>query len=139
MGEISKTPDEKMRQEWAAERLALAGVTSETHEVRFDGAVVTKRPILSPDAPLTDLADLMVQHQALLARIVRRAKYDALREMSRALDGWMRGAKDNHDAMDHRDCDPNCWTTFHAVDVRSMIADAASAAGTTWPAAGLDA
>lgn len=47
----------------------------------------------------------------------------ALREVLAALDGWIEGAKSNHEALGHRDTD--CCETFHPEDIRNMVADAA--------------
>lgn len=43
------------------------------------------------------------------------------------LDGWIQGARDNHDALDHRG-EPRgdeCWTRWAPADIRSMINDVA--------------
>lgn len=43
------------------------------------------------------------------------------------LDGWIEGARENHDALDHRGepVGEECWTRWHPADVRSMINDVA--------------
>lgn len=43
------------------------------------------------------------------------------------LDGWIQGARENHDALDHRGepMGEECWTRWHPADVRSMINDVA--------------
>lgn len=46
----------------------------------------------------------------------------ALQEVLDVLDGWIEGAKSNHEALDHRDTD--CCTAFHPEDIRNMVADA---------------
>lgn len=48
----------------------------------------------------------------------------ALREVLVALDGWIEGAKSNHEALGHWEAD--CCNTFHPEDIRSMVADAAT-------------
>lgn len=43
------------------------------------------------------------------------------------LDGWIEGARSNHDALDHRG-EPRgeeCWTRWHPADFRSMVNDVA--------------
>lgn len=43
------------------------------------------------------------------------------------LDGWIQGARENHDALDHRG-EPRgdeCWTRWAPADIRSMINDVA--------------
>jgi ketosteroid isomerase-like protein len=51
------------------------------------------------------------------------ATKDALQEVLAALDGWIEGAKSNHEALGHRDTD--CCVTFDPEDIRSMVTDAA--------------
>jgi hypothetical protein len=43
------------------------------------------------------------------------------------LDGWIQGARENHDALDHRgeSVGEECWTRWHPADFRSMINDVA--------------
>lgn len=69
----------------------------------------------------------------LLDRIVRRAKYDALRAMRRALTGWAEGARDAHEAGEHRDDVARCCLRFTPKDIARMIDDAAREAGTHSP------
>lgn len=65
----------------------------------------------------------------LVHRIIRRAHYEALKQVLATLDGWIEGAKENHDARAHRgELDP-CWEQFHAVDIRTMVDHAARALG----------
>jgi hypothetical protein len=44
--------------------------------------------------------------------------------MREVIDGWVRTAKENHDALGHRGEDRPCWETWHVADFRSMIGDA---------------
>lgn len=46
--------------------------------------------------------------------------------MSRVLDGWIEGAKENHEASDHRYelRDAECWAIFAVEDIKRMIEDA---------------
>ncbi len=48
-----------------------------------------------------------------------------------ALDGWIQGAKENHEAMQHRheNTGDECWRTFAPSDIRNMINDAATELG----------
>lgn len=43
------------------------------------------------------------------------------------LDGWIQGARENHDALGHRgeSVGSECWTQFHPADIRSMVNDVA--------------
>jgi hypothetical protein len=55
----------------------------------------------------------------------------ALRVMRVVLDDWIRGSKENHEALGHR-MEPvghECWRTFHTSDIRNMINDAARELG----------
>jgi hypothetical protein len=47
------------------------------------------------------------------------------------LDGWVQGARENHDALDHRgeSTGSECWTQFHPSDIRRMVNDAAREVG----------
>jgi hypothetical protein len=56
---------------------------------------------------------------------------DALSRMLGVLDGWIEGARSNHDGMGHRG-EPRgeeCWTQYAPADIRRMINDAAREAG----------
>lgn len=66
-------------------------------------------------------------------RIVRRAQYNALRKMLEVLDGWTRGARENHDALGHRGESVPCWSQFARADIIVMVADAACELGTFDP------
>lgn len=57
--------------------------------------------------------------------------YLALVAMLQMLDGWVQGAKENHEAMGHRheNTDEECWRTFAPGDIRNMINDAATELG----------
>jgi hypothetical protein len=47
------------------------------------------------------------------------------------LDGWIDGAKENHEALDHRNegRGEECWTRWHPADFRSMVNDVACELG----------
>lgn len=82
--------------------------------------------------PLDNLFDL---DNTLMDRVVKRARYDALRKMLDVLDGWIEGAKENHEAMEHRNenTGDECWQSFHPDDIRRMVNDAAREVGTREP------
>jgi hypothetical protein len=48
-----------------------------------------------------------------------------------SLDGWIAGARENHDALDHRNepTGEECWTRWHPADIRSMVNDVARELG----------
>lgn len=82
-----------------------------------------------------DLPELFQSDHKLLDRIVRRAAYDALKTMLATLDGWIEGARENHDAMQHRgeSTGGECWQSFAPEDIRTMVNDAARQFGTREP------
>jgi hypothetical protein len=101
-------------------------------------------PVAAPEQPLdpiasaikanADLGDLLHADELLLRRIVARAKYEALREMLRTLDGWVEGARSNLEAMGRQTADVERGSrTFDVDDIRTMINDAARACGTSEP------
>lgn len=59
------------------------------------------------------------------------AKTVALSTMLDNLDGWIRGARENHDALEHRDEDigDECWRQYAPEDIRAMINDTAREVG----------
>lgn len=67
----------------------------------------------------------------MAGRIVRRAQYEALRAVLGSLDGWVAGARENHEALGHRDFD--CCETFHPNDIRRMVNAAARELGVRRP------
>jgi hypothetical protein len=83
--------------------------------------------------PQADLADVEV-----VGRIVRRAKYEALHAMLEILGGWVTGAQENCEAMEHgsaacHDDGRACGETFYVADIRNMVNDAARQVGTREP------
>lgn len=58
-------------------------------------------------------------------------KRQALAIMRAVLDDWIKGARENHEALGHRheNAGEECWRTFHASDIRNMINDAARELG----------
>jgi hypothetical protein len=60
-------------------------------------------------------------------------KRQALAIVRAVLDDWIKGARENHEAMGHR-AEPvgsECWRSFHPQDIRNMINDAARELGLT--------
>ncbi|MET0916691.1 MAG: hypothetical protein ABWY81_10895 [Jiangellaceae bacterium] len=86
-----------------------------------------------PRAPsdLDDLSRLIIEGNDVTKRIIRRAKYDALKEMLSVLDSWVKGVAENHKALGHRDRD-GC-EDFTPSDIRNMVNDAARVLGTPSP------
>lgn len=56
----------------------------------------------------------------------KRGARIALAAMTNVLNSSIEGAKENHDALEHRDesIGSECWTRFHLDDIRAMIEDA---------------
>lgn len=140
---------EAAREFWSAKQQAEAHdapVTPAEHadslaariaEVLAEHAAAPQRPldaIASATAPEADLGDLLYADELLLRRIVARAKYDALREMLRTLNGWVEGARSNLEAMGRLAADVERDSrTFDVDDIRMMVNDAARACGTSEP------
>lgn len=57
--------------------------------------------------------------------------YLALVAMDRALDSWIEGAKENHQALEHRNenTGEECWRSFAPSDIRNIINDVARELG----------
>jgi hypothetical protein len=55
----------------------------------------------------------------------------ALGRLLEVLEGYIEGAKENHEAMGHRgeNTGSECWTTWHREDIQSMVNDAAREVG----------
>lgn len=109
----------------AAELNTLATrVGDAVHELL--GAVSRPAPAPDPETvvvPLgAELGELLAADARVTQRVVKRAKYDALRTMLDVLDGWIEGAHENADAGagSHADAEQ-----FHAEDIRRMVNDAA--------------
>jgi hypothetical protein len=97
---------------------------------------------LTPDqlrsALLADHAEALWENSnPPIDRIVRRAKYNALREVLAQLDDAIEGQKSNHEALGHRDEFVWCWDRWHPNDIRRMVNDAARATGTREPWTGV--
>jgi hypothetical protein len=58
-------------------------------------------------------------------------KRQALAIVRAVLDDWIKGARENHEALGHRNENRGgeCWRSFHAEDIRNMINDAARELG----------
>lgn len=58
-------------------------------------------------------------------------KRQALAIVRAVLDDWIRGARENHEALGHRreNTGEECWRTFAPSDIRNMINDAARELG----------
>lgn len=79
---------------------------------------------MTSDPATTDRVDELVD------RIVRRAQYAALSAMLPMLDGWIEGARENHEAFDRRDAFD---TSFEPDDIRCMVNDVARELGVPEP------
>lgn len=75
-------------------------------------------------------ADLAVPFNPTKAR-QNSIKRRALEAVLVALDGWIEGVQENHDALQHRNCHrgEECWRQFSPNDIRNMINYAARELG----------
>jgi hypothetical protein len=107
-------------------------------DLRAHAAAVPPRttPITEPEfeARIAEhpIENLFALDNLLVDRIVKRAKYDALREMLRTVNGWYEGAAENHVALDHHDDGDRCLL-FTIEDLQRMVNDTARACGTREP------
>lgn len=96
---------------------------------RMDGSkTVVTRPVHA--GPCWD-GCARPEHRASLAKENLADKRQALAIMCAVLNDWIKGAKENHEAMDHRyeNRGDECWRTFAPSDFRNMINDAARELG----------
>lgn len=72
-----------------------------------------------------------VPPRALKGSELSQAKRLALIAMLDTLDGWIEGAKENHDAMghSHENRGEECWRQYTPSDIRRMVNDAAREVG----------
>lgn len=98
--------------------------------------VAVSRPAPAPDpetvvVPLgAELGELLAADARVTQRVVKRAKYDALRTMLDVLDGWLEGAAENHEALDRREPFDD---RFAPDDIRRMVNDVAREHGVREP------
>lgn len=66
-----------------------------------------------------------------LGKAGERGAHRTLMTFLAVLDGWIDGARSNHDALGHRGepMGSECWTQFHPSDIRRMVNDAAREVG----------
>lgn len=87
-----------------------------------------------PKVPIRDEKPARTAEEVTAARMpeaVSLGQRQALSALLGALDDWIAGARENHDALDHRGetTDDPCWTRFHPADIRVMVNDAARELG----------
>jgi hypothetical protein len=105
------------------------------------GPVTLRAPFLPtkkspfPGAASAPAPDAVVDRGGSLGAAGERGAHRALKRLLDVLDGWIEGARSNHDALDHRG-EPmggECWTQFHPDDIRAMVNDAAREMGVAEP------
>lgn len=66
-----------------------------------------------------------------LGKAGERGAHRALARLLDVLDGWIEGARSNHDGFSHSSepVGSECWTQFHPSDIRRMVNDAAREVG----------
>jgi hypothetical protein len=88
---------------------------------------------LDPAAVLASITPrpAQVDRGGPLGKAGERGAHRALARFLDVLDGWIEGARSNHDALDHRgeSRGEECWTQFHPSDIRRMVNDAAREVG----------
>ena len=86
-----------------------------------DAEAARTEKLAPPQSPITDHYEDGVKHGA----------EKALRVLLEEIDGWIEGARENHDALDHRgeSAGDECWTRWAPADFRSMVNDAARRVG----------
>lgn len=95
-------------------------------------------PVYEPERPGSPVA-LTTHHldggkTVTLTTEGKQAASLALYTLLTVLDGWIDGAHDNHEALEHRGREnrgEECWRTFAPSDIRNMINDAARELGLT--------
>lgn len=75
-----------------------------------------------------DASDLSMLNTEIGWRLDKATAFEALKAVLTSLDGWIEGAQENHEAMQHRNenTGEECWRTFEAEDIRRMVNDAAA-------------
>lgn len=102
------TPDRYSEKYGAPTPLAPSGLLGH--------APVPAEPVEDPTTPVTNQ---------------KLAVWGTLQSMLGALDGWIEGARDNHEGMGHRgeNTGDECWRQFAPSDIRSMVNDVARELG----------
>lgn len=102
-------------------------------------AILGKMPAVPQPDPRsvasTPVPPAVVDRGGPLGAAGQRGASRALARLLDALDGWIEGARANHDALDHRgeNIGDECWTRFHPSDIRAMVNDAAREVGVAEP------
>jgi hypothetical protein len=111
-GSKTTTDPAPVRTGWPHERYGPAPVPAISRDL--DGTVS-----LTPAAPRTLLQE------------GKEGASLALYSLLVNLDGWIRGAKDNHEGMSHRNenTGEECWRQYAPDDIRSMVNDVARELG----------
>jgi hypothetical protein len=114
---------------WTALDEAMRGVVEAVNQIAEKSlAQAVSIESLAAGKTLLELFDL---DNSLTDAVVKRVRYDTLVTVLGVLDGWIEGAKENHDALEH--WDPKCCDTFRDEDIRRMVNDAARELGVTEP------
>ena len=82
-----------------------------------------------PEAP--EAARMRLERDDTPTTNRKTGAHNALAAVLGALDGWIQGARENHQALSHR-AEPvgsECWRQFEPSDIRAMVNDAAREMG----------
>lgn len=93
---------------------------------------VNPSPVQAEDPPvLFGTEDVQAATAEAFRDGKKRGAEEALRTLLETLDGWIEGARSNHDGFSHRGepIGEECWTQYAPADIRRMINDAAREVG----------
>lgn len=109
----------------------LMGMLREIRDRMPEAATEPAGPLTVHHLDGTKTVTVPVDRGGPLGRAGERGAHRALARFLGVLDGWIEGARSNHDALDHRgeSRGEECWTQFHPSDIRRMVNDAAREVG----------
>lgn len=101
------------------------------HHLDGTSTVTGGHPVRTGSPPVTVLVPAPVPAVPIKGSALVKVQRHALGVVLQALDGWVQGAKENHEAMGHRgeNTGSECWRTFAPSDIRRIINDAATELG----------
>lgn len=121
---------------WAAETDDAAAPPLYTARSRTPKQILTLLAVILNEAPTVKVAPPEVNSGLSAGKPPAIFKPNArltLQAMLATLDGWIEGAYENHQAMEHRNenTGEECWRKFEPSDIRHMINDTARDLGVT--------
>lgn len=110
------------------DRMSDGWYPGRTLETAIGAAYLTSDEVTEP---VTSEPARPVGSTYLLSKDGKQVASLALYTLLTMVDGWIEGARSNHEGMSHRG-EPHggeCWTQFHPEDIRRMVNDAAQKLG----------